>query len=305
MQKSVKSRLQDDHDLQLRSGPHDPRHDCPAIRGASGVARHRPLEIVRRTILVNSITTARSRIRSQLRIMRLICLRHLTALGLLALGAASASHAQAPNSTLADLPITEVPAATGHTLAIFWSGDGGWAALVSSVSKELAANGVAVVGVNARAWMERQARTPDDVARDTERLLRAYLAQWSKTRILLLGYSRGAGFVPFIVNRLPADLRARVDLVGMLGAEHEASFEFHLLDLVRSTKRSTDIALLPEVQRTVGTKYFCLYGTSESDTICPQLDSTRVRIVARDGDHHFDRNYPAIAQDILRAIPVR
>ena len=232
-------------------------------------------------------------------------IRRVTALSLIVFFTATTLKAQGRNTALADLPITEVPTAAGHTLAIFWSGDGGWAALVRSISKELAANGVAVVGVNARAWMERGKRSPDDVARDTERMLRAYLTQWSKSRIMLVGYSRGAGFVPFVINRLPADLRERVDLVAMLGAEHEANFEFHLLDLVRSTKRSTDIALLPEVQRTVGTKYLCLYGTSESDTICPQLDATRASVVVRTGDHHFDRNYPAIAQDILRAMPAK
>ena len=210
--------------------------------------------------------------------------------------------AQARTTVLADLPITEVPATSGNTLAIFWSGDGGWASLVSSISKELAANGVAVVGVNARAWMERGRRTPDDLARDTERLLRTYLAQWSRTRVVLLGYSRGAGFMPFIVNRLPPDLRERVTLVGLLGAEHSASFEFHLLDLVRTSKRATDIAVLPELKQSAGMHYFCLYGKREEDTICPELDPGHTTVVSREGDHHFDRNYPAIAQDILKAI---
>jgi peptidoglycan-N-acetylglucosamine deacetylase len=222
-----------------------------------------------------------------------------------ALATSSVAMAQPRPAAVADLPLTEVPAASGQTLAIFWSGDGGWAELVRSISKELAANGVAVVGVNARAWMDGGKKTPDDVARDTERLLRTYLAQWSRSRVVLLGYSRGAGFVPFIVNRLPADLRDRVQLVGMLGAEPRASFEFHLMDLVRDDPRATDLPVLPEVQRSAGVRYFCLYGTTEQTTICPQLDSTRARVVARVGDHHFDRNYPAMAQDILRALPSR
>ena len=166
--------------------------------------------------------------------------------------------AQARTTVLADLPITEVPANSGNTLAIFWSGDGGWASLVSSISKELAANGVAVVGVNARAWMERGRRTPNDLARDTERLLRTYLAQWSRTRVVLLGYSRGAGFMPFIVNRLPPDLRERVTLVGLLGAEHSASFEFHLqrsdqftLPLARQTGERELSIRQPLVQESV------------------------------------------------------
>ncbi len=232
-------------------------------------------------------------------------LRYLAIAATMCLAAGTVAQAQAPPSAVADLPITEVPSATGQTLAIFWSGDGGWAALVSTISKELAANGVAVVGVNARTWMERGKRSPDDVARDTERLLRTYLAQWSRTRIILLGYSRGSGFLPFIVNRLPVDLRERVQLVGMLGVEHSASFEFHLMDLLRNSKRDTDVAVVPELLKSGTVRYLCLYGTREEDTICPQLDSTRVKVVQRIGDHHFDRNYPAIAQDILKAIPAK
>jgi type IV secretory pathway VirJ component len=237
--------------------------------------------------------------------MKPSALRYLAMTALSCLTAGAALDAQARPAAVADLPITEVPSASGQTLAIFWSGDGGWAALVSSISKELAANGVAVVGVNARSWMERGNRGPDDVARDTERLLRTYLARWSRTRIILLGYSRGSGFLPFIVNRLPADLRERVELVGLLGAEHAASFEFHLMDLLRNSKRSTDVAVVPELQKSGNARYLCLYGTREEDTICPQLDSTRVHVVKRIGDHHFDRNYPAIAQDILKAIPAK
>jgi peptidoglycan-N-acetylglucosamine deacetylase len=232
-------------------------------------------------------------------------LRRIITLSALSVIATFSSVAQARPAGLSDLPITEIRSGTGQTLAIFWSGDGGWAALVGNVSKALAANGVAVIGINSRAWLEGGKRTPEDLARDTERILRAYLTQWSRSKVILLGYSRGAGFMPFIVNRLPADLRQRVVLVGLLGAEPAASFEFHMLDLVRDTKRPSDRPVLPEILRSGDTRYFCLYGSEEKNTICPQMDSARTTIVARNGDHHFDRDYAAIAQDILRALPTK
>lgn len=223
---------------------------------------------------------------------------------LLALARPSAVTAQSTNvGDVRDLPVTEVPAATGQALAIFWSGDGGWQSLTSDISHVLAANGVAVVGVNSRSWLERAHRTPDDVARDTERLLRAYLAKWNRSRIVLLGYSRGADFLPFVLTRLPADLRSRVALAGMLGIAPAASFEFHLIDLVKDTKRATDVPLMPELRRVTGIPMLCIYGAREESTICPSLGELHVTVVRRDGDHHFDRNYPEIAQDILTALP--
>ena len=67
--------------------------------------------------------------------------RWLAAVIAIACVTATRTHAQSREHALAELPVIEVPAAGGETLAIFWSGDGGWASLVSSVSKELSANG--------------------------------------------------------------------------------------------------------------------------------------------------------------------
>ncbi len=201
-----------------------------------------------------------------------------------------------------DMPVTEVPADSGHRLAVFWSGDGGWAALASQISRELAAGGVAVVGVNSRVWLDAGTRSPDAVAHDTERLLRAYLARWSRTRIVLIGYSRGADFLPFVINRLPADLQERLDLVVLLGAASRASFEFHFLDLVRDTHRPTDIPTLPEVQRNTTARFLCVRGSRETDSLCPLMPAARTRVITREGDHHFDRDYQAIARSILAAL---
>lgn len=214
---------------------------------------------------------------------------------------------QAKPASLAKLPLVEIPADSGKTLAIFWSGDGKWAELDQEISKNLAAAGVAVVGIDSRTWLNTTTRSVEDAARTTEALLDYYLTHWSKSRIVLIGYSRGAGFVPLIVNRLRPDLRSRVSLAALLGAENTASFEFHLMDLVRSTNRPTDIATLPEIDKAIasGTKVFCLYGDTEDDTVCPKLNRKTAIVVMRIGDHHFDRNYPGIARNILDAINER
>lgn len=133
-------------------------------------------------------------------------------------------------------------------------------------------------------------------------LLRHYLAAWQRDRILLIGYSRGAGFSALLAEQLPPDLRAKVIGVALLGMEHTASFEFHLLDLVRTVSRPTDILVKPFIERITWTPVLCIYGKTEDDTVCPELDATRAHILPRDGDHHFDRNYPQIAHDILTRV---
>ena len=119
--------------------------------------------------------------------------------------------------------------------------------------------------------------------------------------MLLLGYSRGAGFVPFIHNRLPAALQARIDLVGMLGIEPTASFEFHLVDLVRTVSRPTDLPALRELDLIVHTFLLCMYGQHQTGSLCPAPDIHRYTVLERPGNHHFDRDYGTIAEQILTA----
>ncbi|BAH40183.1 MAG TPA: polysaccharide deacetylase [Gemmatimonas aurantiaca] len=215
---------------------------------------------------------------------------------------AVAPAAQLTPAQLRRFPLTEMPAANGRTLALFWSGDGGWKELVDGVSQELVRQGVAVVGMNSRSWLTSATRTPDSLSHDSVLLLRHYLAAWQRDRILLIGYSRGAGFSALLAEQLPPDLRAKVIGVALLGMEHTASFEFHLLDLVRTVSRPTDILVKPFIERITWTPVLCIYGKTEDDTVCPELDATRAHILPRDGDHHFDRNYPQIAHDILTRV---
>lgn len=231
----------------------------------------------------------------------------LTLAGSVVLAACQLSAQRAPAAVVprnvAALPVTEVPSASGHTLALFWSGDGNWKELTEQVSNALAAHGVAVVGLSSRTWMTSGSpKSADDLEHDSESVLRWYLQQWHRDRILLIGYSRGAGFQALLYERLPSDLRARVDGIALLGLEQTASFEFHLLDLVRTVSRATDIPVKAYLDRMAGPHVVCMYGSTETDTVCPLLDPARFSVIRREGDHHFDRDYGAMADAILAAV---
>src|SRR5262245_32813793 len=100
---------------------------------------------------------------------------------------------------LAQLPLTTVPAAGGgDTLAVFYSGDGGWAAADKGMAEALVRAGIPVVGVNSFNYFLVR-RTPEGAAADLTLVLRHYLAAWGKSRIVLGGYSFGAGALPLIV----------------------------------------------------------------------------------------------------------
>jgi type IV secretory pathway VirJ component len=211
-----------------------------------------------------------------------------------------------------DLPLVEVPVAARagvtpgtpaeRTLAIVITGDGDWAALVKGMSATLAQSGTPVVGLRARAYLSRGRRTPEGTARDVERVARHYMARWGRDRLAIIGYSRGADFVPFVANRLSPDLRARVAVLGMYGIADAASFEFRWQDLVKDTRRATDLPTAPELARLRGTPMFCVYGTDEKDSACRGIDPTLVRAHARSGAHHFDGDPAALGALAVDAI---
>ena len=158
-----------------------------------------------------------------------------------------------------DLPLIEVRSAKrSPTLAVVISGDGGWASLDRQIGETFAARGVPVVGLNSLQYFWK-ARTPDQAAADLARILRHYLQAWNESEVVLVGYSRGADVLPFMVSRLPDDLRKRIRVVALLGVSLAAGFEFHITDLVAASHRGSDRRTVPEISRLHGLRVFCVY----------------------------------------------
>ncbi len=215
-------------------------------------------------------------------------------------GVAPAEDRAPAAAEVADLPLIEVPGSGPSTdmLAVILSGDGGWANIDRDIGEQLATRGVGVVGLNSLRYFWTR-RTPDGAAADLARILRHYLAAWHARRVLLLGYSRGADVLPFLTNRLPADLRARVALVVLLGPGTGVDFQFHLSDWVSDAVHGDTLPTRPEVEKLRGMPILCIYGRDESDSLCPVLDAGLATSMPQDGGHHFGGDYDAIVARIL------
>lgn len=234
-----------------------------------------------------------------------VSLARAAAVAVCALGANLAAQ-RAPSDPAADvasLPLHVVPAKPPApvALAVLLSGDGGWARIDRDIAGYLAAHDVGVVGLDSRAYLMR-ARTPGEAAADIARVIRYYMARWTVGRVTLIGYSRGADLVPFVANRLPADLQSHVTLIALLGPGERAGFQFHWADLLSETSRPSDPPILPELERLRGTPVLCVYGQDEKESLCRLADTSAVRVDRRSGRHHFDGDYDAISAEILRLL---
>jgi len=229
-------------------------------------------------------------------------------LGFRGLGLPLAAQSGGPADSLGDLPLSVSPAAPGPLLAVLLSGDGGWAAGDKSLAKAFASESVAVAGLNSPRYLEREP-TPEEAAGDLARIMRHFLSSWSRQRVIVVGYSRGADLGPFMVTRLPDDLRKRVAMLVLLGPGKQASFKFNLIDVTRSHHDNGGLAVEPEVARLGAIPVLCIYGVKDHGAICQDLSQAGLaRSLVRNRGHvvHGDEG-PGLVQEILAqlAAPTR
>ena len=221
-----------------------------------------------------------------------------------AYGAIRATHgreepARASVEGIEDLEVVEVPARAGAdrgALAVILTGDGGWADIDKSLASGLAAAGVPVVGWSSLGYYWTP-RTPEAAARDLARIVEHYSAAWKKDRVLLVGYSFGADVIPFLVNRLPASVRARIGSVSLLGLSDTAAFEFHVSSWLGAAGEAR-FPTAPEVAR-MTVPVTCVHGIDERDSACLTLKGPDVRVVPVGSGHHFGGDYQRLVELIL------
>lgn len=206
-------------------------------------------------------------------------------------------------ATAGELPLVEVPAAPAQpasdTFVVMISGDGGWANIDKSIARTLAGQGMPVVGLNSLQYFWTK-RTPESAARDLQSIVDTYLGRWQKSRVVLVGYSRGADVLPAMASRLAPATQSRIRLVVLLSPSPNAEFEFHVMDWMKDSKRG--IAVRPDLEK-IAARTICVWGEDDSESLCNGLALPHVKVVTLKGAHHFDGGYEALGRLIIEALP--
>ncbi|MDP4291519.1 MAG: AcvB/VirJ family lysyl-phosphatidylglycerol hydrolase, partial [Bacteroidota bacterium] len=205
------------------------------------------------------------------------------------------------SAAIAHLPLylIKAPDNPEKPLCIVISGDGGWTDFDQTISETLSKNGIPCVGLDTQKYFW-EAKTPETTAQDIIKVLEYYLPRFQKSRFILTGYSFGADVIPFIANRLPAELKKRLALVAMLSPDDKTNFEVtigSMLDL--GTDNRYDV--LNEIRKVNFTRKLCIFGSEEDDDNIQKLfKSYGAEITVLNGGHHYDDNYPLIVSSILK-----
>lgn len=217
-----------------------------------------------------------------------------------AIEAAAGAEGEAPLG----LPLTLLPATpTRDTMAIVFSGDGGWRDIDQKIGGALQEMGIPVVGFDSLRyfWSEK---TAAGTAADLDRLIRLQAPAWGVSKVLLVGYSFGADLLPATYNALPDETKARIPMVSLLALTSASSWQISVLGwLGQATGTGGNPA--DAIARMDPAIVQCIHGAEEDDSPCPGLAAKGVEVIRTDGGHHFDGDYEALARKIAAGLDRR
>lgn len=203
------------------------------------------------------------------------------------------------------LPITLLDATPAmDTMAIIYSGDGGWRDIDKQVGAVLQQKGIPVVGVDSLRYFWSQ-RTPQETSGDLARIIDTYRRKWKVRHVLLAGYSFGADVLAASYNLLPPDDKARVAQVTLMALSHQVDYEISVEGWLGVAGEGAGGDPVDDIAKIDPKRVQCIYGTEEEDDPCPTLKARGVESIAITGGHHFDEDYQALAERIVAALKTR
>jgi type IV secretory pathway VirJ component len=212
--------------------------------------------------------------------------------------------ADRPQGSL-DLPLSVLEAKPAmDTMAIIYSGDGGWRDLDSEVGGYLQSQGMPTVGMDSLRYFWAK-RTPEETSADLKRIIDTYTDQWGVSNVVLIGYSFGADVLPAAYNMLPKATKRRVKQISLMALSPQVDYEISVTGWLGMASDGDGGKTVDDIAKIRGNLVQCIYGTDEDDDPCPTLKAKGVESVPIDGGHHFDEDYAALGKRILDSLQTR
>jgi type IV secretory pathway VirJ component len=210
--------------------------------------------------------------------------------------------AQQAEKLTTDLPLILLPVVRNDTLPllVFISGDGGWTSFDQGVSEKLVEKGIPVLGLDAQKYFW-QARTPEATAAELTKVIRHYMKAWNKKSFVLCGYSFGADIVPFMVTRLPGDLKYMMKGAVMMSPDPKGDFEIHVADMLSFGSSNDKYNVLAEVKKSSSGHVTCIFGKEEESETPKLFKASGAEIKLLPGSHHYNNDSGAVAEEIINS----
>jgi type IV secretory pathway VirJ component len=180
-------------------------------------------------------------------------------------------------------------------IALLVSGDGGWYGFEQSIADKLANAGISTIGLDSKKYFWNR-KSPDETAGDIARIFKYYSNLWGKDKFMLIGYSLGAEIVPFVINRLPAELGSNIVSAVLLSPETNTDFEIHLTNMLGLGNRNNSYRVIDELLKMKVDPTLIIFGDGEKTNLPELLSGTKIKIEKIPGDHHYKSNTTLIVK---------
>jgi type IV secretory pathway VirJ component len=182
-------------------------------------------------------------------------------------------------------------------IALLISGDGGWYSFEQSIADNLAGDGIPTIGLDSKKYFWKR-RTPEQTAEDVAISLKYYSKEWGKDRFILIGYSLGAEIVPFIINRLPQEMKAKIISSVLLSPDISTDFEIHISNMLGMGNRQNTYNVADEIIAMQPVPVLIIFGSGEKTEVPDLLKGKEVTIKKIPGDHHYKFDIALIIKTI-------
>ena len=180
-------------------------------------------------------------------------------------------------------------------VVLFISGDGGWYRFEQTIADNLANLGIPTIGLDSKKYFWNQ-RSPDETAGDMAKVLDYYGKKWERKQFILIGYSFGSEIVPFIVSRLPVEIKSKIEASVLLSPTPTTDFEIHISSMLGLENRHNTYNVIDEIRKEKTDNVLIVFGKDEKSLVPKQLAGTDVKIRYIPGDHHYQYNESLIVQ---------
>lgn len=117
-----------------------------------------------------------------------------------------------------------------------------------------------------------------------------------------MGFSFGASVLPFVADRLQADLKQNIRGVVSLSPDENADFEIHITDMLNLGNNKGRYHVLSEMIKIKQMQPICIFGKEEDNDVKIKLIKEGIKTVTLPGGHHYDNNYTGITNLIMEAV---
>jgi len=182
-------------------------------------------------------------------------------------------------------------------IALLISGDGGWYSFEQSIADNLSGDGIPTIGLDSKKYFWKR-RTPEQTADDIAISLKYYSKEWGKDQFILIGYSLGAEIVPFIINRLPQDMKSKIISSVLLSPDISTDFEVHISNMLGMGNRQNTYNVADEIKAMQPVPTLIIFGSGEKTEVPDLLNGKGATIKKIPGDHHYKFDIPLIVKTI-------